>query len=765
MRSLLTIAARRPRTVLAATALASVLALGGLWDFASGEPRLRIETEVNAILREGDEASAAYARFRERFGNDEVVLLSLTADDLFTAPTLRAVERITTRLEAVSGVRSVLSLSNALDARSFAGEVRIEPLLDGIPDDPLALRALRERLLGNPLQVGNLVSRSGRATTFIVRPEEMSEKEFRSRGIDEALLRAAQEEAGDAGRVELAGALPVKAAVSRLLYRDLLVVVPASFLVNAAVVFAVFRTWQGTAIPIAAVGLAQLWTLALIALTGRSLNLVTYVVPPVVLAVGLSYAVHAVAEHGEVLRERGGAAGPQAAALALERIRMPIFLMAVTTGAGFLSLVVSPLPAVREFGWFCVAGVVFAWLVAMTFVPALLSLIPPPPLRRLSGRRFEALAERVALFDLRHARSLLAAGVGIAVVAAYGVTQIRVNTSLLDNLPRSHPVRLAIESYDREFDGHAQLYVMLEGERDGFFKQPEQVRRLRGLQDWLEAQPGVRGTTSIADHLMVLNRAFHRDDPAYFAVPESAALIGQFFFFFWNESLASFVDREFASAAVLVRTTFPDTEGYARLIATIERHTAETFPDLAAHTTGNTSLIVRTVDDITLGQAVSLSTATLLILLVLLAYFRSLRVALLALLPNALPVLVYFGTLGLTGVSLNVITSLIACIVLGTAVDNTMHLLARYRSALRESGDDRQAAVEALKHVALPGTTTSLALALGFAVFVTSGLRHQVEFGWLAAGITLAALLADATLTPVLASRMGLGGRPGSAGT
>jgi predicted RND superfamily exporter protein len=763
MRPLLTLAALRPRTVLAVTALATVLALGSLWDFASGEPRLRIETEVNAILREGDEASAAYARFRERFGNDEVVLLSLTADDLFTAPTLRAVERITTRLEAVPGVQSVLSLSNALDARSADGEVRIEPLLDGIPDDPVALRALCERLLGNPLQVGNLVSRSGRATAFIVRPEEMSEKEFRSRGIDDALLRAAQEEAGDAGRVELAGALPVKAAVSRLLYRDLLVVVPASFLVNAAVVFAVFRTWQGTAIPIAAVALAQLWTLALIVLSGRSLNLVTYVVPPVVLAVGLSYAVHAVAEHGEVLRERGGAAGPEAAALALERIRVPIFLMAVTTGVGFLSLVVSPLPAVREFGWFCVAGVVFAWLVAMTFVPALLSLIPPPPLRRISGGRFEALAERLAHVDLRHARSLLAAGVGIAVVAIYGVTQIRVNTSLLDNLPRSHPVRLAIESYDREFDGHAQLYVMLEGERDGFFKQPEQVRRLRGLQDWLEAQPSVRGTTSIADHLMVLNRAFHRDDPAYFAVPESAALIGQFFFF-WNESLASFVDREFASATVLVRTTFPDTEGYARLIAAIERHTAEAFPDLTAHTTGNTSLIVRTVDDITLGQAISLSTATLLILLVLLAYFRSLRVALLALLPNTLPVLVYFGTLGLTGVSLNIITSLIACIVLGTAVDNTMHLLSRYRTALRENGDDRQAAVEALRHVALPGTTTSLALALGFAVFVTSGLRHQVEFGWLAASITLVALLADATLTPVLASRMGLGRRRGSAG-
>lgn len=142
-------------------------------------------------------------------------------------------------------------------------------------------------------------------------------------------------------------------------------------------------------------------------------------------------------------------------------------------------------------------------------------------------------------------------------------------------------------------------------------------------------------------------------------------------------------------------------------------------------------------------------------------YFRSLRIALLALIPNALPVMVYFGVLGLSGVTLNVITSLIACIVLGIAVDDTIHFLVRFRAEVRRLGDESLAVEAALRGVVRPVTSTTAALCAGFLVLAASGLRHQVEFAVLSTGMLAFAWLVDMTFTPALCARLRLGEEPG----
>jgi predicted RND superfamily exporter protein len=294
------------------------------------------------------------------------------------------------------------------------------------------------------------------------------------------------------------------------------------------------------------------------------------------------------------------------------------------------------------------------------------------------------------------------------------------------------------------------------GTRDAF-KEPERVMMLRELQMWLEMQPEVRGTTSMADHLMVVNRAFHGGDPDQFAVPASRSLIGQYLFFLWSDQLEHFVDAKRSAANILVRTPSYDTHVYEKLFERIEVRLQELPPSTSGYVTGNGALVVRTIDDIARGQAVSLSAAILIVYAILALYFRSFRIGLYALIPNALPVVVYFGVLGLTGVTLNIITSLISCIILGIAVDDTIHFLVRFREKARVLGDERKAAAEALRSVARPVTSTTVALSLGFLVLATSGLRHQVEFGWLAASLLAFAWLVDVTFTPALASRMGLG--------
>jgi predicted RND superfamily exporter protein len=738
--------------------LGVVLALGlgsglVLVDVTTPALRLKIETAIEKILPTRGPDRDRYQGLRDRFGNDELLFVGLVTDDVFTRENLARIRRMTKRFEEVEGIRTVLSLSNAPDVRSVEGDVSIRSIFEEVPETDAELRALRERVLGNPIHVGTLVSADARATAFLLYPLEMSESEFLASGIDETVEAIAHEEAGGA-EILMAGTPPLKATTSRILLRDLVTVVPLGYACMALVAFVMFRSVRAVAIPLLAVTLAQGWTLATMVLFGKSLNLVTFILPQLISAVGFAYSVHVVSEHEEVLRE--GHRGREAVCEALRRVSFPVFLTGFTTAAGLLSLCLSRLVAIQEFGAFSVVGVAGSLLAALTFVPAVLAILPdPPPRHAVAEGRLEAWAARLAAFDVRHRGWILTAGFLVAVAAAWGLTRIQVSTSFTHNLKPSHPLRQSITRFDESMAGSITLHVVMETDERDAFKDPVRLRQQQELEAWLLEQPLVTKTSSISEYLMVVNRAFHEGDPEYFAIPETKSLVSQYLFFLWYDQLESLVDSRFAAADILVRIPASPTHAIGDLMQRIEAKLA-TLEGVTAYVTGDTPLIVRTIDEISWGQAVSLSGATLIIYLILVAYFRSLRVAAMALIPNALPVLVYFGILGLTGVTLNVVTSLIACIVLGIAVDDTIHFLVRFKEAYKEVGDEAKATVLALTNVVRPVTATTAALVGGFAVFAASGLKHMVEFGVLAACMLAFAWLVDVTFTPALCARLGL---------
>ena len=179
---------------------------------------------------------------------------------------------------------------------------------------------------------------------------------------------------------------------------------------------------------------------------------------------------------------------------------------------------------------------------------------------------------------------------------------------------------------------------------------------------------------------------------------------------------------------------------------------AELPPHMKAGVTGNTVVLAQSIDAIAEGQAQSLSIAAVFIFIMLAILFSSARMGFIGLIPNILPVLLFFGLLGLTGVPLNATTGLIACVVLGIAVDDTIHFMTRFNIEARESADEKAGALTALLSVAGPVTITTVGLCLGFLVFTTGELRNQTEFGALAALVLAFAWAVDVTLTPALCS-------------
>ena len=740
---------RAPRAwLLAFLALTAGAALQ-LWDFSAGAPRLRVETTIERLIPEHDEERQFFEEFQRRFGSDEFVLMVLLAEDVFSAENLKRLRRVTERVAALEGIHRVVSLTNAIDVGAAPDGVAVEPFLDAASvDDPAVLRA---RVLANPVMAGSLVAYDGRAAAVVVQPEAMGEREFRRLGLDRTLDQIAREEAGDA-EILVGGAPPLKATTSRLVLRDAIVSTTAGIAITGLVGVFAFRSLWGALLPLLCVLVGQLFALGGLAFAGRPLSLVTAVIPPVVNAVGIAYGMHLVAELEQVRRE--GIGGAAATWGALERVAAPVLLCALTTVAGFLSLCTSSLAAIREFGLFCAVGTTACMAAALWALPCWLALHPPKARRPSSESRLPDLAARVAAFDLRHRRWIVAATVALVALSAWGVTRIEVSTSLIHNLADDHPLRIAYDRIDERLGGSSLLHIMVEAEEEGAYHDPERLRSVQELQRWLAKQPEIGHTLSIADWVTLIHRAVNGDDPAALRIPDSARLVEQLFYFFWDEQLERLVDERFSAVRIQARMHSASSAGYAKLIARIEGRLAELPPGMKGRVTGSTVLIVRAVDDIAESQALSLATGLFSIGGLLVIYFRSLRVGLLALIPNALPVIAYFGALGLFGVTLNPTTSLVACLVLGVAVDDTLHNLARFQRYVGKGMPPDEAAVEAVRAVARPIALTALVLCGGLLALGTSQLRHQVEFGVLGAGTLLLAAILDATLTPVLASRL-----------
>jgi CRP-like cAMP-binding protein len=263
----------------------------------------------------------------------------------------------------------------------------------------------------------------------------------------------------------------------------------------------------------------------------------------------------------------------------------------------------------------------------------------------------------------------------------------------------------------------------------------------------------------------------HGDDPEYFAMPETRRLASQLLLFGSSGQTQRLLNARRQTTTVLVNLKEGDSD---RITGIVDRMQAklESLPlGLEGGVTGSAALLLRATDDVSRGQLISISLAFGLIYAVLVVMFTSFRVGLLALFPNVLPIAVYFGALGLSGVTLNPSTSLVGSLALGIAVDDTIHYFARFNVEAKRHADEKLGARAALRALIRPVTFTTLGLCAGFLVLTGSEQGSLVQFGMLAAFTIAVAWLVDVTLSPALCSgvrivtlwdvlRLDLGERP-----
>ena len=727
---------------------------------------IRIESSIDSMLPSGDPEVSYYENVRATFGSDDVGVIGVRADDLFAGSTLEKIARVTDAVSRVPGVERVLSITNAVDPANDVFEP--PPLLPHIPPSPDEVATLKQKLSSTPLYGKNLVADDFNGAAINVFFKNLSDAEYVDLNVDGKIRAILARETGPE-RFFYTGAGHLKQAAVDMMRRDLFRFTPIALALVLVVLWLSFWSVRGVVLPIVSVLLALVWTLGVMVLAGKAITLGTFVLPPLLIVIGNSYAIHVMARYYEQVD--AGVRPPELVVRAFQRVCVPLLISALTVAIGFGSLMVNRITAIWDLGLFAVVGVLCLTVTSLCFIPAALQLLPAEARTGRTGKISPQLSRgltALAQWAYVSRRAILWGALVVTALALTGTRRIRVDSDFLYYFDPDSEVRLANEMINQHIVGSNPFSLVIEGAEPGTIRRWEVLKLIKDLQGFLQTQPGITSSISIVDYLELLESGLNKtgdkdvllDEQGHVVAPQEVKT-------FWEEparlspvldlmstsptTFKAIVTQDFRAANVLVRTKLTGSRAIEDTLARIRAYIAEHFPaELHVHPTGSLVLLSGTTSDIVTGQIESLSLALGVIFVVMSLMFLSMKVGFLAILPNVLPIVVFFGVMGWLGILLNLGTSLIAAIALGIAVDSTIHYMARLNLELQGETNQAAAMVRTLRAVGVPIVYATVALFFGFLTFAFSSFVPIQNFGILTGVTLLTSLGTNLVLLPAL---------------
>ena len=733
--------------------------------------RIDIDPSSGPLLPVSDPGQEVYAKASLSFGSDDIYVVAMETENIFTEDNLLALSRVTDEIRRLPGVRGAKSLTNTQVFR-YDEEyewVEIQDFMEDIPSDPNTLQKYRDKALTDPLFLKTMIARDGRTAAVNITFSQMDDAEFVRRDLDGRIRNILDNETTDVRRFFVAGRPHVRAQAYHIMVGDLLRLLPLAILVAAVVVFVITGSLRGTLLPLLNCLLATLWTFGAMVVLGKDMNLISMVLGPTLICVGSVYGVHVMSRYD---LEAGTASDPKSAALkTLEYMRVPVLMAGFTTVVGFGALMLADVRATNELGAFCSFGIACVTTLSLTGLPAALARLPLEPHTtgpdgqiiystrpRLSAwlsARIDDLLDAFGKMITRRATRFLMMWGTLTIIALILIPRIVIDTDFLTFFNEDSEVRTDFASVNRLLTGAIPIYVVFDGDEGGFFRDPEMLRYLQRVQKKLEKQDGVNQVMSTVDFVTRANRALAADDPDEERIPDSRMALAEIMFMLPKDETRRFQVSNHSSTNLVVRTA----ELGSRSVSALEKRIRSVLgeeklpPGISADVTGNTILINKSADGIAGSQASTVGSAAVTIFILVCLVFRSVRVGVLSMAPNIVPVLIFFGTLGAGAAPLSVPTSLIGSITLGIAVDNTVHYVVSYLRQRESGASPNEAVMYGMHLVGRPIFVTSIMLMIGFSVITVSGFATLRQFGYLASITMGICMSTDLSLLPSLLVR------------
>lgn len=723
--------------------------------FCSYVPLVRTAHSTDAMELANSPEIEFYNKFKEIFRNEEFFVIAFEKEDIFTKENLTLIKEITDKLKNIEEIRDIKSLTHVDDTVGSRDTFVVKKFIDKIPEKKQDLEKLKKQATQNPLYVNTLISPDARSAAIVVfaydRPKEA---EYRKHLI--AKTQQVLEPYRQAGQqFHLAGWTTTNLSISQYIDRDMGIFVPATYLLIALTVWFVFRSLTLTMLAIMNISVCLASTMGVFGMFGVMMNPVTNIIPPLIMALALSETIHIFS----LMDRRVLDAFPdkrQAMASVLKEASLPCFLTVIMSVVGFMSLSVSQIPAIKQFAYMAAVGCVFEFLYAFFLMPPILLFFAPEKLYRDYDTQvqdgFTRVIQGIHRLVERHNKLIIVAIGILMLVAGWFATKIQVDTNLVEYFKKSSPVRISVDFVEKRLGGVNSLDISLQSSEEDAFKDPVNLKIVENIQNYIKSLKSVDVTISLADFVKRMNKSFHREEQRYYTIPDSKKLITQYLLLYGSNDIEDYINESYDHARIAVRISEHSSAKQEKLIETIQEYIQKiSAPGLDIKITGRSAKEVSTIGAIVQSQVSSLGIAAITITIIMaLVAFRSLFIGLLSLVPNICPLILNFGVMGAFGIPLNTATTLISTVILGLAVDNTIHFLSEYKSKREKNVPITQAVEDIIFSKGRALLSSSFILCIGFGVMILASFEPIMYFGILSAIIMLIDIVLDMFFLPSL---------------
>lgn len=713
-------------------------------------PKAQMNPDMLTYLPKTMESRLNKDRIEALFGGTEMIMVLLETDDVLNSETLIRVKKMSRRMKRIKGIDKVMSLFELKHIKSEDGAMIVNPAVKRIPRTDAEREKLRADIRENDMVYGNVVSEDFRVTAVIGMVKTGISDEQLMTDIEKLI-----EENPGSEEVFIGGTPYSRYNTGNNTKKDLGSLLPLGLLIMLIFLFICFRQLRGVFLPFLVVLMSIFVSMGLIPLLGWKITVITIILPVILIAVANDYGIHMIAKYQEE-NVPGNSFDKKVLAKRIFRsLGLPILLTGLTTMVGMLCLQGHILIPAGQLGILAAAGILFALVASLFFIPAVVSLLPKPKPVGLSGsnNRKKSLLERIlgsfgTLVTQRPGTVIIAALLFTA-ITSIGIFSVMVNTDPINYYEDDHPVAVSANLINKNLGGFFPVSVVFQGD----IKSPEVLKKMDRLEREINRYPEVGNTLSIARVVRQMSRVLNdKDEAGYNAIPDDRNAVAQYFELYNMsgdpEDFEKLVDFTYEHAIITARINTSSTPVLRQVVDRIRERIkddpdvylvggiADVFSDLSAKVVS--------------GQFISLALALVAVSLLLMALFRSFTAGILSAIPLMLSMVIIFGLMGLLKIELNVATALLSSIMIGVGIDYIIHFLWRYK----EERSNRLSYTEAARYTLL--TTgrgilfNAFSVIIGFAVLLFSSFVPVRFFGFLVVVSIFACLIGALVVIPAL---------------
>ena len=713
--------------------------------------RISFNYDFEKFFPIGDQDLDFFFDYRDQFENDNDFLLVGFENQtgVFQERFLRKIDTLTRFLKTLPQVNQVLSPTTI--SRPIRGPMGWIPISYLHLDQPSRLLEDSIKIYEQNDLVGQLFSDDGKSICILVKHRQRIKRP----GADSLInsLNAKITSLGLPG-AHLAGKTRAQPVYLDLIRQEMTIFLVASLILIVFFLAVTYRAVWAILVPLLVVALAGIWTLGFIAAVGKPMDILMVLLPTIIFVVGMSDVVHILTRYIEELRV--GSSRTVALITTFKEVGIATFLTSITTSIGFLTLMTSNISPIREFGLYTAIGVLIAYVLAFSLLPSILIFLPRPKIveNQKTKTQWRSILSNSLLWTMRNQRTVIVASIVLIIISGVGILKLKVNTFLIDDIPRSHPMKIDFMFFDKHFGGSRPFEMAVEAHDLTVFDFPV-LYEMEKVENYLEHTYGTSTLTSPLSIIKMTNRAVNGGSKSYYVLPDSTGLAK--------------IDRHI--------NQIKRQPGFSNMVSENQQSSRFTgrLPDIGSNiTTARTTAFKKFVEDsidtsivdfritgtsllidknngyLVNNMVIGLLIAFAVVALIAGMLFRSWRMILITLIPNIIPLLLVAGIMGLFGITLKLTTSVIFTVAFGIAVDDTIHFISKLRMELAKGKSKIYAIKRTYFSTGKAIIITTLILISGFLTLLLSAFGGTYYIG-LFVGLTLVfALIIDLTLLPIL---------------